>query len=216
MKVPLYKRLLSYLHPVWIKGAKETDVNPELELLLSKGHWQLATSDAIYSDGDKYTPLLTAYKALKRELPHVKNVLVLGAALGSAVDIVRTMGYHPDFTLVDNDPLVLEWAKELMPPYDGDLKMKQGDAMYYLNTDNNKYDLLIVDVFKGRVVPDFITTKSFMQNCHLHINAGGNFVLNYIIGEDEQWSNFKKVLDEVFPKNTVIKNGINRVIVATV
>ncbi len=191
-------------------------MNPELELLISKGHWQLATSDAIYSDGDRYTPLLTAYKALKKELSEVKNVLVLGAALGSAVDIMRKMGYSPDFTLVDNDPLVLNWARELMPPYVGKIEMKQGDAMYYLDTDNKKYDLLIVDVFKGRVVPDFITTRSFMQNCHSHIHAGGNFVLNYIIGEGDQWDNFEKILDVVFPKNTVIKNGINRVIVATV
>ena len=216
MNVPFYKRLLSYLHPVWIKGAKDTDMNPELELLLSKGHWQLATRDAIYSDGDRYTPLLTAYKALEKELSAVKNVLVLGAALGSAVDIMAKMGHQPDFSLIDNDPLVLEWAEELMPPYDGKIVTKQGDAKYYLDTDNNKYDLLIVDVFTGRVVPDFITTKSFMQNCHQHISAGGNFVLNYIIGQDDEWNNFKKILDEVFPRNTVVKNGINRVIVATV
>lgn len=207
---------MSYLHPVWIRGAKATDMNPELELLLSKGHWQLATSDAIYSNGDRYTPLLTAYKALKKELPAVKSALVLGAALGSAVDIMAKMGYKPDFTLIDNDALVLEWAKELMPPYDGEIILKQGDARYYLDTDNNKYDLLIVDVFTGRIVPDFITTKSFMQNCHRHINAGGNFVLNYIVGEGPEWDNFEKILDEVFPKNTVIKNGINRVIVARV
>jgi spermidine synthase len=216
LKISLYKRIISYLHPVWIRGAKETDSNPDLELLLYRGRWQLATNDAIYSDGDQYTPILTAYKALGKKLASVKSVLVLGAALGSAVEIMSKKEYHPDFTLVDNDALVLEWANELMPPYEGAIELKQADAQYYLDSDGEKYDLLIVDVFTGRIVPEFITTESFMRNCRQHINAGGSFVLNYIINEGAEWEQFKKIIDTVFPQNRIVKNGINRIITATV
>lgn len=216
MKIPLYKKIISFFHPVWIRGTKETGRDPELELLLYRGRWQLATGDAIYSDGDRYTPILVAYKALGNKLASVKNVLVLGAALGSAVEIMAKKGYSPDFTLVDNDPLVLAWANELMPPYEGAVELKQADARNYFDTDENKYDLLIVDVFTGRLVPDFITTGSFMQNCRQHINAGGSFVLNYIIQEGEEWERFKKVFEMIFPQNLIIKNGINRIMTATV
>lgn len=216
MKVPLYKRLISYFYPVWIKGAKETDKNPELELLLYRGRWQLATNDAIYSDGDKYRPIIIAYKAFDKKLAAIKNVLVLGAALGSAVEVMAKKGFKPDFTLVDNDALVLEWANELMPTYSGAIELKNADAKNYLDTDEQKYDLLIVDVFTGRIVPDFITTESFMRNCRLHINTGGSFMLNYIIHEGSEWERFKKIFQSIFPENRIIENGINRIMTATV
>jgi predicted membrane-bound spermidine synthase len=216
LKIPLYKKLISYFHPVWIRGATKTDSNPELELLLYRGRWQLATNDAIYSDGDKYTPIIVAYKALNQKLAAIKNVLVLGAALGSAVDIMGKKGYSPDFILVDNDALVLEWANELMRPYAGAIELKQADAEYYLDSDDEKYDLLIVDVFVGRVVPGFITTESFMRNCRLHIHTGGSFVLNYILHEGEEWEQFKNIFESVFPQSRIIKNGINRIMIATV
>lgn len=216
MNIPLYKRIISFFHPVWIRGAKETDNNPELELLLYRGRYQLATKDAIYSDGDKYTPIRTAYKTLGNRLASVKSVLVLGAALGSAVEIMQKKGYHPDFTLIDNDPLILEWANELMPPYNGAIELRQADAKNYLDSNEEKYDLLIVDVFTGRLVPDFITTESFIRNCRLHINTGGSFVLNYIIHEGDEWERFKKIFEVIFPQNRIIKNGINRILTATI
>lgn len=214
MKIPLYKKLLSFLHPVWIKDAPNAE-NPELELLLYRGRWQLATRDAIYSDGEHYTPMLTAYKALAAKLSEIKTALVLGSGLGSAVQIMQKKGYSPAFTLVDHDRVVLQWAKELMPEYAGPLKLLQADAYTYLDTDSNKYDLLIVDVFTGQQVPNFVTTEYFMQNCRAHITEGGSFVLNYIISEGENWAQFRAVLDKVFPGYRVISRGINRVIVAT-
>lgn len=215
MKVPLYKKILSYLAPVWIERGHSRE-NPDLELLLYKGRWQLATNDAIYSDADKYTPILAAYKALEDKLPAVKKALVLGSGLGSAVQIMGGKGYSPDFTLVENDEQVLAWAKELMPAYGGNVKMIKADAMFYMDIDKEKYDLLIVDVFKGREVPDFVTTRPFMENCRAHINEGGSFVLNYIIEEDQRWLKLKLILNEVFPGHEAIKEGINRIIVATV
>jgi spermidine synthase len=215
LKVPVYKRILSYLHPVWIKDGRN-DENPDLELLLYRGRWQLATRDAIYSDGEHYTPILTAYKALDKSLAGIKTVLVLGSGLGSAVQIMNKKGYSPAFTLVDNDEVVLQWAKELIPEHNSEVKLVKADAMFYLDMDNGKYDLLIVDVFKGRQVPAFITTDHFMQNCRNHINEGGSFVLNYIINEGAPWDKFKRILDAVFPGNEAISKGINRVIVAKV
>jgi spermidine synthase len=181
-----------------------------------KGRWQLATKDAIYSDGDKYTPINVAYKALDSKLAGFRSVLVLGSGLGSAVAIMSKKGYSPAFTLVDNDEQVLEWAKELMPPYNNEVTLVQADAMFYLDMDNAKYGLLIVDVFTGREVPNFITTMSFMQNCRSHISDGGSFVLNYIINEGEEWNRFKTIFDTVFPSNEAIKDGINRILIATV
>lgn len=216
MKIPLYKQILSYLHPVWVMGAEDSANNPELELLYYRGRWQLATRDAIYSDGDRYTPLLTAYRALEGQLPAVKKVLVLGAGLGSAVQVMKRKGYSPDFTLVETDETVVKWARALLPPYEGNVTFLQADAAYYLDTDTTRYDLLVVDVFIGRVVPDFVTTEAFIQNCRQHVAAGGSFALNYIIHGGKQWEQFRELFQTHFPNNHIITNGINRILVATV
>ena len=181
-----------------------------------RGRWQLATKDAVYSDGDQYTPILTAYKALQDQLSTIENVLVLGCGLGSAVQIMAKKGYAPVFTLVDSDELVLQWAKELLPPYPGEVNLVAADARVYLHTDAEKYDLLIVDIFKGRVIPDFVTTEDFMKNCRLHINTGGSFVLNYIVNEEKEWAAFQQIFKSVFPQYKMLKNGVNRILVATV
>lgn len=181
-----------------------------------RGRLQLATADAVYSDGDNYTPIITAYDAIGDKLSNVKNVLVLGAALGSAVQIMNKRGYTPDFVLIENDEQVIEWAEEWLFDYQGNIEMIKSDAEDYLHRNNRKFNLLIVDLFVGRVVPSFVTTQAFIENCRSHISEGGSFALNYIIQKGEEWEKFKEVFDTVFPQNKIVENGINRILVATV
>lgn len=188
-----------------------------LELYLFKGRWQLATIDALYSDGDKYTPLVRAFKEIKTKLQDVKKVLVLGTGLGSAVQIFHSMGYSAQFTLVDNDAVILKWAMELMnEELLNDVTPVCADAKTFITEDNGTYDMLIVDIFQGRVVPAFVTGSNFLQECRRHINTGGIFIMNYIAIREAEWETVKKNVDQVFSAVKVLNNGLNRILIATV
>lgn len=216
LHVPLYKKLLSYLYPVQIAKAS-TIHNSVLELCLSNGQFQLATHDALYSDGDRYRPLTIAFNHLGAVLYNIKDVLVLGTGLGSAAQIFHAKGLNPAYTFVEFDETILQWAMQTLP---ADVVAKSipvcADALLFMNDHKQPHDMLVVDIFNSRVVPAFVTTEDFLKKCRRCIKPGGHFVLNYIVQNNTDWSTVERSVKSVFPDLTVLENGINRIMVATV
>lgn len=212
-QIPVYKKILSYLAPVLIR--RETGKhNPLLELFYYRGRYQLATLDALYSDGNRYRPMRLAFDNIGDGMAKVKNVLVLGTGLGSAVQVMADKGYSPHFTLVEYDDTVLKWAMELMPPYKGGITPVIAEAKQYMQQNTATYDMVIVDIFSGRIAPSFVTSNEFLTNCRRSINPGGYMVLNYIIQRNEDWLRIDKIIRTVFPVCFCIDDGINRIVIA--
>lgn len=206
---------MSYLVPVRLRRKKGSE-NPLLELYYYRGRFQLATADALYSDGDQYRPMRIAYHYLGDELGKVNSVLVLGTGLASAVQILEKKGYNPEFTLVEYDMTVLSWAMALLPTKADKVTPVHADAKDYMATNQQRFDLLILDVFNGRVVPPFVTSEEFLQQCRNSINEGGFFVFNYIIQNDEEWKRVDTLVSRVFPHSFCIDSDINRIIISKV
>lgn len=214
--VPLYKKILSMVYPVLIRTAEESDRYPLPQLYLYRGQYQVATHDALYSDGTRYRPLKIAYSKLADKLPAVKNVLVLGTGLGSAVHILHNKGYQPEYTLVDYDKTTLRWAMELLP--EGVATRTTPiltDAQGFIETHEKMYDLIVVDIFKGRVVPAFVMTNAFLQNCRRCMKPTASLVLNYMVNNEAEWQDALKAFSMVFPRHQVIATSINRLLIAT-
>jgi len=190
-----------------------TPENPVLELVLVSGRFQLATREAYYSDGDKYEPAIVTCRHFASILPSLKNVLVLGTGLGSIIDVMRSMGSHPEFTLVEKDKVVLQWAMELAGE---DVKMRPicEDAGDFILRDNNKYDFIFVDVFNGRYVPPFVTSKLFLSAVRARLADNGRLALNYIINDAGEWEDMNMNFAEVFPGHKVLERRENRIFVA--
>jgi len=77
-----------------------------------------------------------------------------------------------------------------------------------------KYDLVFIDIFNGRVVPGFVTSAVFLQQCRECVAPGGHVAFNYIINDQQQWESVKNTCSVVFPGYQVIDLGINRIIIA--
>lgn len=216
VSVPTYKRILSYLWPVRLRKSSGTE-NPVLELFLFRNQYQLATMDALYSDGDRYKPIVAACDYLKHELHEIKSVLVLGTGIASAVRIIERYKGRPKYTLVEHDKTVLEWALELLPSGLHDrVQPVHADAGSYMQKSSKKYKLIVTDIFNGRVVPDFVTETTFLEQCKAGLDDGGIWVLNYIVHKNTDWKKIHRRLGGVFPDNRVINIGINRIVIARV
>ena len=215
-KIPLHKRLMSFFHPVWLSH-HQSEINPYLELLLYKGRVQLATADALYSDGVEYTPAIGVLNDLKKFLPQVKSVLILGVGLGSTVSIIRKRGYNPAFTLVEIDKVVLKLALEFLSE-DSEAKIDAvcNDAQIFVAENTKQHDLLFIDIFNSRTVPDFVSSLSFLSNCRKSIAPGGRVAFNYIINSEEEWVRTQKTFASVFPQHHVISSDINRLFIGEV
>jgi spermidine synthase len=142
-------------------------------------------------------------------------VLVLGTGLASAVHVLRRFGCRPRFTLVEIDPLVLEWAMEFLP--DGsrqDVRPVCANAFGFISTDRSTYDLIIVDIFFGREVPDLVTQHRFLRHCCGRLRPGGHLMLNFMVNRYEDEARAKTALSAVFKQVKEMSFGINRVYIA--
>lgn len=156
-----------------------------------------------------------AASALKEQLPEIKKVLVLGAGIGSIIHVLRGHHAYPEIILVDNDPLILEWLVELTPKKNGQvIKTVLNDAVTLIAQSEEKYDLIFVDIFLGRIVPDTIKTVSFFSDCNNRVNAGGYIAFNWIYTNKKELAEVKKIFDTVFTNYRFVSEGINRVIIA--
>ena len=205
---------MSYFHPVWL-GNEKGSVNPFLELMLYKDRIQLATKDALYSDGEYYTPALTVTRHLSEFLPHAKRVLILGVGLGSMVQIIRKLRLDPVFTLVEIDEVVLQLALEfLLMDKDTKIDAVCDDAAHFMVNNKAKFDLIFIDIFESRVVPDFVTSAAFLNNCRSSLADGGRLAFNYIIDDPYQLQKVVDTFDSVFPNYKILTSDINRIFIA--
>ncbi len=188
--------------------------NFALQLYLYCNQFQLGNAEILYSDGDRYRPAIAAVKHLKAFLPSVKKVLVLGTGLGSMVRVLHSKGYKLQYTLVEYDKMVLQWAMETLDELQGvQLEPVCADAKIFMAKNNALYDLVFIDIFIGRVVPDFVAAEAFLQQCKNSLAPGGRLAFNYIINDMQQWEDVQRVFASVFPDHTVVKHEVNRVFI---
>jgi predicted membrane-bound spermidine synthase len=195
-----------------IRRSAGTD-NAYLEINLYCNQLQLATDDALYSDGDRYVPAVAAIKNLKKFLPVMRTVLVLGAGLCSMVYVMRRRRCEADFTLVEKDKTVLEWAMETLPPKAETMRPVCADAELFMQQNEVQYDFVFIDIFKGRVVPDFVLTHEFLQRCRNSLSEGGHLAFNYMVNNEQDWVRVRNTFTDIFPEHDIVKHGMNRILI---
>jgi len=205
--------LRSYFRPISLKRS-DSAISGYLDLLLYRNRFHLLARDASYSDGAHYFPAVVIAKHLKRFLPAARNVLVLGAGLGSIVEVMRARGYAPHYTLVEKDKTVLAWAMEILGP-DDSLEPVLADAEAFMAENERKYDLVFVDVFKGKAVPAFVTSPLFLRQCRDSLSPGGRLALNYIDIPRNQWGKVQRVVAGIFPGSHIVSKEENRILISS-
>lgn len=216
-KVSVLKKLLSYLVPVTVASSSGSQ-NRFLEFILYRNQWQLATEEALYSDGNRYQPFRIAFKHIPKEtLSHVSECLVLGTGLGSIVQILsEKYKACPRFTLVEYDEQILKWALENLSAMGiGKLNPYCENAEEFVKREKGKYDLICVDIFKGREVPSLFIEEEFLMNSRRLLKPGGIWIMNYIINDDQEAARFFRNIKRIFINLEIIEKDQNRIVIAS-
>ena len=131
------------------------------------------------------------------------------------VYVLRGRGYSPSFTLVEKDKVVLRLAMELFEATNTQASIDPvcSDAQAFMAQNKNTYDVVFIDVFMGRTVPEFVTTSEFLTLCKASLSTTGRLAFNYIINDEQQWENVQRVFTNVFPEHKILDHGINRIFV---
>ena len=183
MKIPRWKKLLSHVVPFTLEETG-SEQNPELTVMLDRGRLQLLSGDAIYSWDDLYKNFLVAFDELKMEERSIEDVLVLGLGLGSVPYMLEKV-FHRDYryTAVEWDETVAELAaKYTLSRLKSPIDIITADAEVFVQVTEEKFDLIIADIFEDDLTPPQFESEDFLLDCDELLRPGGLLLFNRLHG----------------------------------
>jgi len=110
-----------------------------------------------------------------------RTILVVGIGGASVIRLIRTINSHSPIDLVDIDPKIVDIARSYF-----DLNALQIRNIYCqdIRTLTSKlpkksYDVIVLDIYIGNHVPDFMITPEFVGNIHNLLTPTGSLIINY-------------------------------------
>ena len=110
-------------------------------------------------------------------IPENSEALVLGFGAGSNVDELLELGFKVD--AVDLDDRLLKVAEDYFYHDPKSCNYIVDDARHYIRTTQKKYDLIVMDVLKGEVQPNYmISIESFAKMKDV-LSKNGLLIINF-------------------------------------
>lgn len=179
MKISRWNRLRSYLHDVLVESSS-SDYNDHLEVLISRGRYQLCTANAIYSYGDLYDNYYKSFKILLSEGKTWSHALVLGLGLGSIPQMLEK-NFHQkmSFACVEIDDEVIRLAQNyVLHELSSPIEIFTADAFSFVQLHDQKYDLICIDLFVDDIIPNKFQTVDFLRQTAGLLDTDGMIMYN--------------------------------------
>lgn len=152
----------------------------------------------------------------------VNKMLLLGVGGGSLIRFFWKL--HPGIRIdaVDIDPVIVEVSKKYFKLGDiGGLTFYISDAQRFIQKEakdtQSTYGLIVVDLYIGRDIPDFVWKRSFMEEIRSLLVKNGSVFINVVHDGvyEEQVYTLRRILKDLFPKVQEIVVDYNTFFLAT-
>ena len=199
----MLKKILSYIYPITIYN-KPSNISKSLEVTLYNGKTLLNTKNTNYSYGSLQTVLKKGLLTIgKLEISKMNSVLVLGVAGGS---VIKTLITDFEFTKkivgVELDAEIIKIANSY---FELDkvttFKCIIDDAEHFVTTCEDSFDLIIIDIFKDNVMPEFLFQENFINNVKQLLNKNGYIIFNMMLLDAFKNEKIKKYLQNFEEEN---------------
>ncbi|HLO73414.1 MAG TPA: methyltransferase domain-containing protein [Flavobacterium sp.] len=182
----MIKQLLSYFLPIKIYETQST-VSSNLEVTWNNGKLVLDSKHTNYSYGSLEKVLRRGFQQIGyTTILEMKSILLLGVAGGSAIKtLIEDINYKGLITGVEIDEEVIKIANT----YFGLNQYKNvniiiDDAQKYVEIDDTKYSLIIIDIFEDSNMPDFLFEEKFINNIKKSLEINSYILFNFMILND--------------------------------
>jgi spermidine synthase len=137
--------------------------------------------------------------------PHIRRALMIGGGAYSYPKHFLKEFPNAAIDVVEIDPKLTELAKKYFGlAEDPRLHIFHEDARTFLNRTQERYDVVLGDVFKSHSIPFQLTTREAMQKVHGCLTEEGVFLINVISSvngaEGRLLRAILATLDELFPQ----------------
>lgn len=148
---------------------------------------------------------------------NIKSVLILGLGCGTVAEIINRKWPEAQITGIEIDKEVLEIGKKYFALEKiKNLSILNEDALWWITSkfalmDKQKYNLILVDLYKGKEFPEEATGEIFLKGLGDLAQKNGLIVINrlYFDGYKKITINFFEKLKNCFLKVKVIRVGFN-------
>jgi spermidine synthase len=142
-----------------------------------------------------------------------KNILVLGVGGGTVIELLHERFPNAHITAVDIDPVIIDIAKKYFLTGDiGYIEFVTADARKFIRDTRSIYDCIIIDIFIGNAIPEFVKTKAFLASCKTHVSPNGAVCINYLQEREygEKSNEVYQTLRSMFGHVTDFRKAFNR------
>jgi len=185
-KIAIWKRWLSYLFEFHVETVG-SNINEVLHVSYSQGRYQLSTQNAIYSFGDLYSNYYDAFERLDLEKLSINNVLILGFGLGSIpLMLEKNFKQNYNYTGIEIDEEVIYLAnKYVTNELKSAIEMICTDALMFLEINEEKYDMICIDLFLDDVIPQQFEQQYFLSLVKDRLSENGILLYNRLASTEQ-------------------------------
>jgi spermidine synthase len=178
----------------------------------------LCTNNATYSFGTNYHPFILTWNWFKtNQIPYPNQLLLLGGAFGSAIQLlIQQYGHQPQqTTIVDIDNEIIKKAEHYFA-FSGHKQINWvcKDAFEYVYECRQQYDCIAIDLFLEMAIPEQFTQKTFLQQCKTLLKPNGILMMNTYFAIPKDAVDFENKLQQVFTTYTKLKRDVNNIYIS--
>lgn len=193
-----FTRIWSYISPVTLKKY-QSQHSGNLYVSLENGKKVLNTSQVNYSFNSLHRVFQKAFSKTDLHISDEAKILMLGLGAGSIVHIIRKdYRSNASITAVEIDPVIIEIAKtefgiEHLQP----IRLVLEDATLYMKNNNEKFDLICVDLFVQDKVPAEFLDSTFISRLISSLNPSGRIYFNFMDCSSQLTAKFDRMIKEL-------------------
>lgn len=152
-----FKQLLSYILPINIFQI-ESEINQNLEVTWNNGKLVLDSKNTNFSFGSLERVMQIGLNLIGKEpITNYKSALVLGVGGGSIIKLLQDKFlFNGTIIGVELDPKIITIANQYFNLHKRkNVEIMIADTFEFLKNSEKKYDLIVVDIFQDKIMPDF-------------------------------------------------------------
>lgn len=190
-------------------------VGPDIEVSLINGRYQLNAGCVNYSYGPLHDAFRRYFAKDKPCFDETDPILILGFGGGSVAVILREeLGFENPITGVELDEAVLNAANDHFNIGRlRNLKIVRKDAQEYVSACQQKFALIVIDLYVDEFVPPVFETTGFLHKVHNCLLPGGKVVFNKLESDDktrEERIALETIFNNIFARCITFKIPVNK------
>jgi len=157
---------------------------------------------------------LTAFKRLSI---NPKKILILGLGGGSVVKVAQSLWPQVKIVGIEIDPVMIQISQDYFNLKNNkNLKIISANAFSWIKKNQTKFDLIVVDLFHGRIIPPKSRSIAFISKLKASLNPKGVLIFNQLnrFKEKQFVSITSANLQKVFENVKQLKLPINWLLIA--